>query len=330
MARISRPRLLYAFFASALVLLGLAGILLSVLESTVDPMPIEGAAAPSYAPSDRPVRDRGAPSGVAPSEVARDPTSPRNPVPRARPGLALDLALSDLPLGHVAFTTPDSMELQETKTIVLLLSLRETIEALRSAIEDDSTPGAAVVRVSEVMEAKLTGSAFETRAVTDERQPISASERNAWIWEVRPRSGGKHGLFLTLYAHLRVGDRDERKVVKVLEREIIVEVSPLQRVAFFLDANWKWISAILIPILAWLGRRWYETRHDDPADRSKAAAPLAGEQPVASRANRTLDPAELPELEARGTTREDSPHSGPVPDPPPGGPDEGSDRQRPY
>jgi hypothetical protein len=171
--------------------------------------------------------------------------------------LAVDRILNSLELGNVAFNTPATLWVRETAIIELLLSMRHTIEELQKEITAPGEKGGARVRISNQMEARLSGPGFKIEAITPEVQAVSASEPTQWKWEIEPTKSGSHHIHLTLSAHLQVEGQRVPRLIRTFERSIRVNVTWRERAGLFLAGNWQWFwTAILVPVVPWLLHRW--------------------------------------------------------------------------
>ena len=79
---------------------------------------------------------------------------------------AVDRVLNQLNLGNIAFIVPHTMEMDKTENIQLVLSLDQSIEELKSTIQASGIKEGANIKVSDRMEASLTGLAFDIVPVT--------------------------------------------------------------------------------------------------------------------------------------------------------------------
>lgn len=175
--------------------------------------------------------------------------------------VANDRALRFLHKANIAFSTPREINRDETADVVLLLSRKESIEALKDAIEAEVTGGreGKQIQIASRVEARLTGLGFEITPAAGIVQAVGTEDRVMWNWQVRPKATGPQTLTLTLVAKLdRHGVAD--KTLKAYTRRIEVQVTPSQRVGDFASRNWQWLwGAILVPLAA-AGRAWYTKR----------------------------------------------------------------------
>ncbi|MBI4962487.1 MAG: hypothetical protein HY913_04360 [Desulfomonile tiedjei] len=173
---------------------------------------------------------------------------------------SLDEMVKGLDWGQIAFNTPKQMELDETTQIELLLSLTKPIEDLKRDVKAAGEKEGYPVRVSDYMEARLTGPGFQITATTPEQQVISSLETPVWKWDVKAIRPGMQALHLTLSAILAVGGQNRLLVVRTFDRQLEIRVSVADRVTSFVGENWQWLwAAVLVPVAtavwAWWKRR---------------------------------------------------------------------------
>jgi hypothetical protein len=174
---------------------------------------------------------------------------------------AADRALKFFHDANVAFNTPERMNRDDTADVVLVLSRKESIEALKAAIGPAIAGGreGSKIRTASRMEAKLTGLGFDIVPTTNPVQAVGSEDRVTWAWQVHPKSPGPQTLTLTLTAKLdKHGVAD--KTLPPFTKTIEVVVTPTQRVGDFVGRSWQWLwGAILVPLAAG-GRAWYAKR----------------------------------------------------------------------
>lgn len=158
---------------------------------------------------------------------------------------------------NIAFNVPNSvMNLNEKMVINLILDLKKTENELSKILDERKKSQKILsesgIAVSEVMEAKLIGSAFEINTITPERQKIDEEEITEWRWEIKAVEEGSHSLFLQLNAIITLDDEKETRSIKTFEKEIVVGVSILSKISGFFGEYWQWLwTAILIPVVSW-------------------------------------------------------------------------------
>jgi len=100
--------------------------------------------------------------------------------------------------GTIAFNAPTNINIEDSPLVQLLLSLTEAIDELKQSITEEGEKIGATIRVSDRMEARLSGYKFQITAITPEIQAVSKSQRTEWKWEIQPKEEGQHKLHLTL------------------------------------------------------------------------------------------------------------------------------------
>ena len=165
---------------------------------------------------------------------------------------AIDGILEKLAVGNIAFNAPQTMNLHNTALIQLKLGLTTPTEELKRLIEAEGEKEGARIQVSDRMEARLTGPNFAISAITPETQAVSRSAITEWKWEVKPNSGGRQNLHLTLSAVLNIDGAPTPRVIRTFDKIIEIEVTWDQRVRSFFENNWQWLwAAVIIPLFGW-------------------------------------------------------------------------------
>ncbi|MCU0640203.1 MAG: hypothetical protein MUF59_10095 [Candidatus Krumholzibacteria bacterium] len=181
----------------------------------------------------------------------------RRSEPRPADGVsAIDRILEQMEFSNIAFNMPDTMNLHETAVIKLILSLKTPIDSLRQMIEADGGVDAARIRVTDRMEARLSGPSFAITAITPEVQALSRNNITESKWEVKPCNKGKQNLHLTLSALMSVDGETTMRAIRTFDKVIEIEVTWNQQTVSFIQKNWQWLwAAILIPVAGWLWKK---------------------------------------------------------------------------
>lgn len=158
---------------------------------------------------------------------------------------------------NVGFQVPESMRMDETKSIELVVSPTETAESLVQGLEEEGRKETATTRYSDRMEAKLVGTGFTITPAGPDIQPVEPGQVTRWRWQIQPKAGGTQRLDLTLNAI--VNDGKDRKLITALKREIKINVTWGQRATTFLgtlkEAHWVW-GALIVPIAGAIYAWW--------------------------------------------------------------------------
>ena len=139
---------------------------------------------------------------------------------------------------NIAFNTPDQIGLEEHRLIKLLLDVQRPGKQLEIELHEAGHTTTASIKISETVEARLTGAAFDIRAITPELQAISAEMPTEWQWEVTPKQEGKQRLFLAVNAILGNGADERKRSIRTFDRTIEVEVPP--------HNNAGWIATVVV------------------------------------------------------------------------------------
>lgn len=191
------------------------------------------------------------------------------------PFAAIDRAVNALPLGSIAFNTPEIVSLGDVATIELLASLKETEAELREAIRKAGPVETSSIRLSHKMDARLTGAGFKIEAVTPDVQALSRSEQTRWLWQIEPTKTETLELHLTLSAILKVDGESMTRAVRTFERTIEVEVPLESQVLAFAGEHFEWlVTTIAVPVSGALYYR-LRRRRRKPVVESPEETPLS-------------------------------------------------------
>jgi beta-lactamase superfamily II metal-dependent hydrolase len=187
----------------------------------------------------------------------------------------IDYIVGEMEWGNIVFNTPSSMQFKKTETIELLLSHSVSTKELQKQLENVSIIESARVKISNRMEALLSGTGFQVEALFPKVQSVSSKGVIKWKWYVTPTKQGLQRLHLTLSAILNVSDRDAPFVIRTFDRTIEVKVSLAHRASSFFSKNWKWLwAAVLIPIATfywkWRKKKGTKTQTNSEGEQEKA------------------------------------------------------------
>ncbi|HEY4234497.1 MAG TPA: hypothetical protein VGM76_13775 [Lacipirellulaceae bacterium] len=191
----------------------------------------------------------------------------------------VDRKLAALPLGNIAFNTPETIPLGNTATIELLVSTKEAEEQLRQSIRGSGPiESAQGVQISDQMEAKVTGLGFRIEAVTPERQAVSHTQETRWRWQIEPTKSDTLELNLTLSALIKIGGEPSARTICTFEKKILVKVPFGQRLTTAISNNFELLTTVILLPVA--GGTWRYVRkrkrgmiasEDDPEAPRRAA-----------------------------------------------------------
>lgn len=154
---------------------------------------------------------------------------------------------------NVAFNVPRALDLGERTEIQLLVSLRKPIRVLQEELAANGVKEGSTVRVSPLVEARLTGLGFAIEALTKQQQPVGRKTDAEWRWEIEGRQEGAQRLHLTLTAFVPVegaGGRPVTRTIDTFDRTIAIHISWGHRTTAFVGDNWQWLwAAVVVPIV---------------------------------------------------------------------------------
>ncbi len=195
---------------------------------------------------------------MSPREQALpSPPPPESPSPPPPESLGdVDRLLEGMEFGAIAFNAPTHINIDDSPQIQLILSLGETVEKLKKSITEEGEKIGTTIRVSDRMEARLSGYMFQITAITPEMQAVSKIQQTEWKWEIHPKKEGRHKLHLTLTALLEIDGQTTPRAIRTFDKIIEVNVTATQKIGLFFKNNWQWLwAAILVPVAGWLWKR---------------------------------------------------------------------------
>ena len=136
---------------------------------------------------------------LSPSMISSPNENPKQQQPNN-----VDKLIREMEFGSIAFNAPTNINIDDSHQIQLILSLAETVEGLKQSITEEGKKVGAIIKVSDRMEARLSGYMFQITAITPEIQAVSKSQQTEWKWEIHPKKEGKHRMHLTLTALLEI------------------------------------------------------------------------------------------------------------------------------
>lgn len=219
-------------------------------------------------------------------------TVPPNPTQALQ--AAREEAEEQLRNSNIAYNKPVRMNKGDTTDVELLLnpSLSQadlgTMEAMRGAfVTSTAEPGKLIgssgeevvvttanIEITDKMRAKLFSknpNAFRIDERSELEQVIRPNNTTLWRWSITANVEGPQTLELVLYRLIRYGDEETWTELETYRDDIIVDVSPIDRIR---SLDWKWIIGIIVTMLLipafW---RWFDKRKSNPYDNGKQPVP---------------------------------------------------------
>jgi hypothetical protein len=114
--------------------------------------------------------------------------------------------------------------------------------------------GAVATPISTKMKMTLKSADFDITSLSSEEQIVAGDSPTTWQWDILPKHAGKLRLHLAAIVELKELSKD----FTAIDREIAVQVDPVEEVTKFAENNWQWIIATLSAIA---GGGWKYIKH---------------------------------------------------------------------
>lgn len=199
-----------------------------------EPLPGEGEPAPAESTSEA---------------VLPEPTA----LPTADPAEIASAALAELEQGQILYNPPAEMQRGARERVEVRISLNPE-EVLSEDLQGSGEPVQEAIPVARFMTVRLTGPGFEITPLSSPEQVVARDAYTQWAWDIVPLESGEQRLSLTVTARVKIpGFGDEARDIEIIEREILVQVTPVQATLDFLGGNLEWIGPAVLAALAALG-----------------------------------------------------------------------------
>ena len=255
-------------FCAALLLAGCAKS--SAPPPTVQPQP-DTSSTPSHPiPSQSPTPSK--PTGSQPNHNHAANRSPAglaptpgsgSPVSTATDDELLAQSLANLKQGNLVYNTPQKMKSSQTAHITARIgSDQVSLGDLQSSLPASSGTTTATVAtpITTKMKMSLRSSDFDITPLSSEEQIVAGSIPTTWEWDVVPKHAGALSLHLAATVELNNLSRD----FAAIDREIDVQVDPVDATEKFVGKNLVWILGGCGTGLAALWG-WWKKRKAQPA-----------------------------------------------------------------
>jgi hypothetical protein len=203
----------------------------------------------------------------------------------------IGLIIRKLPFGNIAFTSPEALRLGATGTISATIAPVLSLPELQDQFTRATQPMAFArnMRVSDRMQARLSGAGFTVLGRMPEEQVVSDVQGAKWTWKITPINPGDEDLEVAVFAVMRVDGVDTPFLIRTFDTTIHVTVTSRERVLTFLRSNWQWLTgAIALLVLATILSLWWtRPSPEDKGESSSAGTAPAGGAPVPGKSPRT-------------------------------------------
>jgi hypothetical protein len=182
-------------------------------------------------------------------------------VPALDPAQVAVNALASLEKGRLLYNPPNEMRFGESERVEARISL-DPSENLAGGLQGSGPAVEENIPVTSFMKVRLNGQAFDITALNSDEQIVTRDSYTQWAWDVSPLKSGDQNLVLTVSARVKIPDYpDETKDLQVVERQILVHVSPGRAALIFVNQNLGWIAPTLLSaIVAASGWAWRRRR----------------------------------------------------------------------
>src|SRR5262245_50027841 len=124
-------------------------------------------------------------------------------------------ALEQLPKGKIVLDAPKAMKVGDTRAVYANVGVNVPIELLRGHSRPTDQSHEALLSVSSVMAATLTGPGFAITPTTPEQQGVAEGFPTVWSWNVEAKHEGEQELEATLYVLMPTRQRIDSYTHKI-------------------------------------------------------------------------------------------------------------------
>jgi len=121
-----------------------------------------------------------------------------------------------------------------------------SVDALKSGLPSGQGKAISVAAtpVSARMKMELKSADFDITPLSSEEQGVGGDTPTAWEWDIAPKHSGKLRLHLAAVVELKNLSRDFTSI----DRDVAVQVDPVDAVTSFMEGNWQWLIATLTAV----------------------------------------------------------------------------------
>jgi len=193
-------------------------------------------------------------ASVTPIVQSRPPLSKNRPAEKMDTlNFGMDRYIAGMKKAKMIFDPPHEVMVKSTHLMKLVIDLDKSFKELKKEFKESKVLSKKEISVSDLVEVKLTGSAFKVEPITDIEQHLSQLESTIWEWRVTPLKVGEHDLNLVVTA-IFVDDKGKKlRRLRAFDEKIVVKSLPLvDQVKNFFAEEYKWLFAtFIIPLFLW-------------------------------------------------------------------------------
>jgi len=174
----------------------------------------------------------------------------------------IDKYIKKMKKAKMMFNPPQEMVVNSTHVMKLVIDLGKSFDELKENFKHNAALSKREIKVSDLIEVKLSGTAFKIKPITPEKQHISKIETTTWEWSVTPQQVGEQELQLVVTAIFTKGNGKEISTLKTFDETIKVKSLPMiEQVKNFFASEYKWLFAtFFIPIFLWFMKKRKKTK----------------------------------------------------------------------
>ncbi len=225
----------------------IATICAAALLLTCSRAPAPGNRSPDAVKESPPASADVAPAPPAPTSKTPLVRLRRPETPEPSDDELLEQSLDQLKKGNLAYSTPEKMKMGHTERVSARIGGSDvSVDELKSQLpsEQGKTVAVAATPVSARMKMELKSADFDITPLSSEEQSVGGDTPTAWEWDIAPKHSGKLSLHLAAVVELKNLSRDFTSI----DRDVAVQVDPVDAVASFMEGNWQWLIATLTAI----------------------------------------------------------------------------------
>ena len=191
-----------------------------------------------------------------------DPTSPGGPqeevkIPKLKPVIKnlpdRSSVVGQLYEANAVFAIPSAANVEDEIRAQLIIDPIKTLEELKKDVTVGPIKSAESIKISRIVIAVLAAPDFHILSATEAEQAIAETQSTEWIWTLRPKTAGLHPVNIEVYAEVTVGPKTTKHKIRTFDRQVMIEIKPVQKLSSWWDRYWQWFFAtLLIPFGKWL------------------------------------------------------------------------------
>lgn len=152
----------------------------------------------------------------------------------------------------IVFAMPTEANINDQINAELLIDPIKEVNQLADQLSDDLKSKIIEkkkIKISKVLIAKLTAIDFTVTNITPEEQVVTENSPTQWLWELQPKTAGKHSVELTVTAVFKINGEDSVHTLRTFAKVIQVDITTKQIISAWLNQYWQWIlSSLILPL----------------------------------------------------------------------------------